>query len=334
MDLLNLAPTKISRDLEGTTWLIYAPAKAGKTTLASTFPKPLFLTTEKGLNALPGVYAQPINSWAEFKTAVNQLARKEVRERYDTIVIDTLTNLIEWLDLYIGSQLSTDKEVYKYGTDVPYGRGTARVGKELNEMLQKLVKHNYTIVTIAHAEEKTNFNTKQAMMTTSLDKKPGLVIDRFVDNILFLDNIELRDGTVERRLHFRGTNNFKAGSRYKYVPDYCLATYEDLKAAVLQAIDQQEQETPGMVTSASRADLEQNYKTPEYDFEALITEFNSITQNLMAADPNNQNKIVEIVENELGTGRRVSQLNKNQAELLFVIINELKRKMVDEKEND
>jgi len=299
--------------------------KAGKSTLASTFPKPIFLSTEKGLNALPGIYSQPITSWAEFKQVVTELNKDEVRAAYSTVVIDTLTNLIEYLDLYVGAQLSTDKTTYKYGTDVEYGKGASRLGKELNEQLQKLTKKGYTIVAIAHSEEKTNFKTRETMLSTSLDKKPGLVIDRFVDNIIYLDNVELKNGDIERRIYFRGTEKFKAGSRYKYVPQYCIATYEDLKSTVLEAIDKQEAETPGAITSQPRTEIEEDFNEPSYNFEALMDEFKVITNRLVAEDEDNApTTIKEIVEKELGVGKKVSGLTKSQAELLAVIVANLK----------
>ena len=43
IDLLNLQPTVISRDLKGKYILIYGKPKTGKTTLASKFPKNLLL---------------------------------------------------------------------------------------------------------------------------------------------------------------------------------------------------------------------------------------------------------------------------------------------------
>ena len=48
IDLLNLEPTKISKDLKGKYILIYGRPKIGKTTLASEFPKNLLLAFEPG----------------------------------------------------------------------------------------------------------------------------------------------------------------------------------------------------------------------------------------------------------------------------------------------
>ena len=75
IDLLNLEPTKISKDLKGKYILIYGRPKIGKTTLASEFPKNLLLAFEPGYNALNNKMVQPITKWAEFLTVINQLGR-------------------------------------------------------------------------------------------------------------------------------------------------------------------------------------------------------------------------------------------------------------------
>jgi hypothetical protein len=61
----------------------------GKTTNATKFPKALLLAFEKGYSALPGVYAQPINSWGEFLKVLRELKDSAVKEKFETIVIDT-----------------------------------------------------------------------------------------------------------------------------------------------------------------------------------------------------------------------------------------------------
>lgn len=73
MSLLDIKPHEVSRDLRGYSVFFYGDPKSGKTTIASKFPKALLLAFEKGYNALPGVYAQPINSWGEFKKLFSEL---------------------------------------------------------------------------------------------------------------------------------------------------------------------------------------------------------------------------------------------------------------------
>lgn len=62
INLKNLQPTKISRDLKGYTIFIYGEPKVGKTTIASKFKKSLIFGFEKGYSALPNIYAVPVNT--------------------------------------------------------------------------------------------------------------------------------------------------------------------------------------------------------------------------------------------------------------------------------
>lgn len=49
IDILNIEPTTISRDLKNKFVLIYSLPKVGKTSFAAQFPKNLMLMAEKGL---------------------------------------------------------------------------------------------------------------------------------------------------------------------------------------------------------------------------------------------------------------------------------------------
>lgn len=91
IDILNIEPTVISRDLKGKYILLYGKPKVGKTTLASNFPNNLLVAFEKGYNAIDGIRAIDINKWADFKQVLRQLEKPEAKEMYDTVTIDTTT---------------------------------------------------------------------------------------------------------------------------------------------------------------------------------------------------------------------------------------------------
>lgn len=65
IDILNLEPTTISRDLKGKYICIYGLPKTGKTTLACQFPKNLLLGFEHGWNAIAGAKAVDITKWSK-----------------------------------------------------------------------------------------------------------------------------------------------------------------------------------------------------------------------------------------------------------------------------
>ena len=89
-DLLNLEPTKVSRDLSGYITYIYGVPKVGKTTFGTQMPKSLLIAFEKGYNALGGIKAVDINTWGEFKALMRELKKPEVQEVYKSLIIDTI----------------------------------------------------------------------------------------------------------------------------------------------------------------------------------------------------------------------------------------------------
>ena len=79
INLLNIEPHKVSRDLSGYITFLYGPAKCGKTTFGTKMPGHLLLAFERGYNALPGVMAQDITSWGEMKQVMRELKKPEVK---------------------------------------------------------------------------------------------------------------------------------------------------------------------------------------------------------------------------------------------------------------
>ena len=67
INLLNIQPHKVSKDLSGYITYIYGAPKTGKTTLATQMDGSLLLAFEPGYHALPGVMAQDVTSWTEMK---------------------------------------------------------------------------------------------------------------------------------------------------------------------------------------------------------------------------------------------------------------------------
>ena len=73
IDILNLEPSVISRDLRGKFVCLYSLPKVGKTSLACQFPKNLLCGFEHGWNAISGAMAVDIKKWTDFKLIIIQL---------------------------------------------------------------------------------------------------------------------------------------------------------------------------------------------------------------------------------------------------------------------
>lgn len=94
IDIFNIEPTKVSRDLKGKYILLYGEEKSGKTTFGSQMPRNLFLCFENGLNAISGAKGVYIFNWTDMFKILRQLRDPKAREMYDTVTIDTVT--IAW----------------------------------------------------------------------------------------------------------------------------------------------------------------------------------------------------------------------------------------------
>ena len=184
IDLLNLQPTVISRDLKGKYILIYGKPKTGKTTLASKFPKNLLLAFEKGYNAIDNIYVQDINNWSEFKQVLRQLKRPEVQEQYHTITIDTTTIAYEMCENYICQQNAVQSI-----SEIPWGGGYAATKKEFESCLRQITMMGYGLVLISHIEtrkEKSADDTEIEILAPSMPKRCYEVVNQIVDIIGYI----------------------------------------------------------------------------------------------------------------------------------------------------
>lgn len=139
MGLLDIKPHQVSRDLRGYSVFLYGAPKTGKTTIACQFPGALLLAFEKGYSTIGGVFAQPINSWSEFKKLFVEFKDPAVKERYQTIVIDTADIAYSYCEKYICTRESDAKHSYQNVADIPYGKGYSMAMDEFDECIRKIL---------------------------------------------------------------------------------------------------------------------------------------------------------------------------------------------------
>lgn len=204
--------------------------------------------------------------------------------------------------------------------------------KEFDEALRSIPQMGYGLVLISHAQDKT-FKDEQTgeeynQIVPTLGNKPRLIVDRMSDIIGYARPTEKEDGTTATTLYMRGTSRFVAGSRFKFTPDKIEFSYDNLVNAIGDAIDKQEEESgKGSVTSEK---TDGHIVEPEYDFEALVKEFKNLTLKIQKSvskeDFKSQwaPKITTLTDKYLGVGKKVNDCTEQQAEQVFLIVEDLK----------
>ena len=101
IDLWDIKPHQVSRNLKGYSVFFYGEPKSGKTTTATKFPNSLLLAFEKGYSTLANIMVDPINSWAEFRKVLRQLKDERSKEMFETIIVDTADIAYDYCTKYI-----------------------------------------------------------------------------------------------------------------------------------------------------------------------------------------------------------------------------------------
>ena len=307
INLLDITPHQVSRDLRGYSVFFYGDPKSGKTTIATKFPRHLLLAFEKGYNAIPGAMAQPINTWGEFRKVLRQLKDEKVKEKFETIIIDTADIAYDYCEKYICANAKRGDGGVGVDSiaDIPFGKGYGFVSKEFDD------------------EAGNEYN----QIVPTLDKRARNIVSRLCDIIGYSRAVMENDKLVTK-LFIRGTPRYMAGSRFKYTPDYIDFTYDALVKAIGDAIDEQMKTDGKEYFTDARNNL--HTEAIELDFDALLETFNSIVNNLIEKESEEkftsywQPRIVQITEKYLGKGQKVSNCSREQTEALDLIVSELK----------
>lgn len=325
LDILSIKPHEVSRDLTGYTVLLYGAPKTGKTTIASQFDGALLLAFEVGYLAIPGIMAQPINKWSEFKQVLKQLDTEEAHKIYKNIIIDTVDIAYDLCEKYI----CNNNGVTSIG-DLGYGKGYNLAKKEFDEALRRIPQMGYGLIMISHDQDKTfkdEDGNEYNQIVPTLGNQPRLVVDRMSDIIGYARPFQEDDGSITTLLFLRGTPRFIAGSRFTYTPDYIEFTYDNLVNAIHDAVDKLAQQGNEKYVTDKPSNAHQ--PQPELDFDAEMATFNDIVSKLQdigqgAFGTLYAPRIQEIVTRHLGAGKTVTDMSRNQVEQLVLINDDLK----------
>ena len=322
IDIFNIQPTTISRDLKGKFVCIYSLPKVGKTSMACQFPKNLLLAFEKGYNAIAGVKPVDITKWSDFKLVLRQLEKPEARQLYDTVTLDTIGIAWEMCEQFICAQNGVQKIA-----DIPWGGGYSACKKEFEACLRKITQLGYGLVIIAHVDkriEKRADDDEVEILGPAIPKRAYEIVNQLVDIIGYIDVTWDEEGNSERWLYTRKTPTVMAGSRFKYLAPKIKFGYKELVAAISEAIDKSEKLDGAVVVDTTEQVIEE-----KLDYKAIREEASMLWQTLVEKDPENAPIILKKVEMIFGRPMKLSEITEDQVDLFNLVVLDMKDMLED-----
>lgn len=340
IDIFNIQPTVVTRDLSGKSFLIYGERKSGKTSNAVKFPKPILLAFEKGYSMISGVYAQPINTWREALEVKKQLLKdakavvdaEKTETVFKTVIVDTADIAYDCCERYI-----LDKEGVEHLDESTNMRAYRALSREYDKFFQEIVKAGYTLVIISHATSKQikEKGEKYDKTIPTLPDRGFQVIARLVDVCAYASyETDLESGTTTSMLTMRGSKNLEAGSRNKYMSEKIPFTYQALCDDMAQAINRLESED-GATVVTTPTQMHQDV-TEKVDFKAVKTSIGKIARALTKLDENEEephyvDDYKRIAESYIGRNRLVKDCDEAQADMLALILEDLQEYVKENK---
>lgn len=318
LNIFDLEPSVISRDLKGKYLLLYGKPKCGKTSFAVQAPKTLVCAFELGLNALAGVHYVPITKWADFRKIMKQLKDPRAKEKYDTIVIDTVTIAFDLCEKYICMREGADSI-----RDIAWGQGWKMVSKEFQECMREITMLGFGLILICHSKERqSEFKDSEGNAIMSIEpdlSKNAYTVCNAICDIIGCINTEFENGQGVRYLYTRQTPTIFAGSRYKYLEPKIPFGYDELVNAIGDAIDKQVKNDGAVVVEHSSPVT----VVKEKPFEEIMAEANEAWKAYLTAAANDEDKeyrlkiLKSYVRQYFGAEEfKVSQATPDQADIV------------------
>ena len=333
LDLLTIEEHQVKAGVQGKMFFIYGGAKTGKTTTACQFSKPLLLAFEPGFNLIDGIKAVSVGSWLDMKNYAKQLKKEEVRNVYDTIIIDTVGLMWGLCEKFI----KTQKDIEDL-TDLGFGKGYRAVRDEFQDVINSLGQMGYTLVFISHAEKKDYVDAlgiSHSGITPALDKRPKEIISGLVDVFMFICQEADGNGGNRPVAFLRGgvygDTEIEAGSRYgDGLPVKINFNYDELAKAI-QSADEAMLSAGIKISSDNKTILEESKENqPEKKrsfaeaYKEVNTVLNRLKDRIVNGDKELGQTMTTIIETYLGAGKKITEATPAQLDLVEAALAELR----------
>lgn len=319
IDLKNLQPQQISKDLRGKYIMLYGLPGVGKTSLAAQFEKVLIAGFEMGTNALNNVYVAPIKTWNEWKKYVGELCRdEELKEKFHYIAVDTADEAWNLCVRYVCSQANVEDL-----SEVGYGKLYKKCSDEYRKTFRDLTYNGYGVIFTSHSTEKEFVNEKGVKYTQivpALQPRAFDIINKMVDIIAYIREIPLEEGdkVIRKRFMFLRDevgDRFLVKSRYRYIVSRIPLDYQALVDAIYNAIEEECKHSGGTASNG------QNPYTA-LNFDELLEEAKMLWGTVVQQDKVSQAS--EILSKVFGKPTKFSEILPEEVDKLNQVLIEVR----------
>ena len=318
MNLLDLQPTVVSRDLKDYSMMITGASGIGKTELAVNIygkERSLVLAFENSIKGISGIYGVDVDSYATLSSYVTQLENPQMREKFDTVIIDTLFLLDHCIEKSITDAYGVDliKDALKWNA------GFKIVDKKFLSILKRLQKAGYTLCYIAHPTTK-----KVKINGVEIDTLEPKVSNRIKD--LLMPEIDIRlfcftDNENNRKIATQQTVYYDARCRVAEMTPLLDFDAELLKEEFAKGIDRKQ--ANGGVVVDKLEKVEEVERTFEETMEYLTKELATKAQEQGKMADANRIIVSTLGRDEEGKPRTLAQATPAMIGALNTIIAEL-----------
>lgn len=316
LDIFNPQVSTVAKGLDGKVILVYGGNNLGKTKQATRMKKPFYLPFEAGLNAIPGVPYVPITKWSDFIKVNKQLTDPatvdKAREQYSTIIFDSVDAASQYCQDYICQKYqspSIGEGNRGYGLWSQYA---AEFWKQIN----KLVGVGYCVYFIAHAKTdgETGYTSPKAD-SRSLDP---IINNADICVYVKSNGVDENGKVIKSSGYLAETKEFFARSRFDYLPTTVIEefTAENLEDVIVKAIEAQEKAEG--VKAVTFEEQKETREVKKKTYQELMDEMQSLGEKMANAD--HFDDLEAIITENLGEGKKASDLKKGQEQQIEAII--------------
>jgi len=241
---------------------IHGYTGSGKTHLAGTAPDNLYLDLENGYATLLNVpftgkvfhcdaakdLRQVIAPFGHAESA--KVAIEKLGFQPKVITMDTLSRMQQnsMLDIIDHREVKAGRQ-----EDVMEMREWGQMLVQAYRLMKIMPNQGYDIIALMQSREFEDPATKVVKWMPNLQGQFGDQIGAYFDVLAYLEDVQLTDGKMVHRLHFKPSGGWAAKTRYKSLPDYLdNPTFPQIKELILKARQVKVEAAPKVAPEAGK----------------------------------------------------------------------------------